>query len=75
MPDKLLIRLNTPPVRPSKRVGANADTNDHVMEAKPLPKKASAKKIKMAVKQLAVTKLTPALPPLPPSTARHQTAN
>jgi hypothetical protein len=32
--------LNIPPVRPSSRSGASADTSDQVMEARPLPKNA-----------------------------------
>jgi hypothetical protein len=33
--------LNIPPVRPSSRSGAIANTSDHVIDARPLPKKAS----------------------------------
>lgn len=35
-------KLNTPPVRPIRRIGARDDTSDQVMEAKPFPKNATA---------------------------------
>ena len=44
MDDRLPTKLNTPPVRPSSRTGASADTSDQVIEASPLPKKATARK-------------------------------
>ena len=36
------IKLKTPPVNPTKCFGARVDTNTHVIEASPLPKKAIA---------------------------------
>src|SRR5258708_1176289 len=44
MADRLPTKLNVPPVRPSILSGAREVTNDQVMEAKPLPKNASAMK-------------------------------
>ena len=41
--DRLPIKLNTPPVRPSNRAGAKVETNDQVIDASPLPKNASAR--------------------------------
>lgn len=35
------IKLNTPPTNPIKCLGAINETNTHVIDAKPLPKKAS----------------------------------
>lgn len=34
------MKLNMPPVRPSSRFGANAETSDQVIAAKTLPKNA-----------------------------------
>ncbi|MCY1187612.1 hypothetical protein D9M73_286110 [compost metagenome] len=42
--DRLPMKLNTPPVSPSKRAGAKVDTSDQVIEARPLPKNANARK-------------------------------
>src|SRR5690606_41689865 len=42
--DKLPTKLNTPPVRPSRRTGARVDTSEQVMDARPLPKNATARK-------------------------------
>ncbi len=33
MPERPPMKLNTPPVRPSRRCGAIADTSDHVIDA------------------------------------------
>ena len=41
IPDRLPKKLNTPPVSPSSRSGAMAETSDQVIEASPLPKNAS----------------------------------
>src|SRR5471032_99293 len=41
---RLPTKLNTPPVRPSMFGGASDVTRDHVMDAKPLPKNATAMK-------------------------------
>ncbi|MNL52426.1 hypothetical protein D3C87_1756020 [compost metagenome] len=38
------MKLNTPPVSPSKRAGANVETSDQVIDASPLPKNANARK-------------------------------
>jgi hypothetical protein len=38
--DRLPMKLNIPPVSPSSRSGASADTGDHVIDASPLPKDA-----------------------------------
>ncbi|KAG1167736.1 hypothetical protein G6F35_017638 [Rhizopus arrhizus] len=42
--DRLPTKLKTPPVRPKRRTGASVDTSDHVIDASPLPKKATARK-------------------------------
>lgn len=38
--ERLPMKLNTPPVRPIKGLGAKAETKIHEMAAKPFPKKA-----------------------------------
>lgn len=38
--DRLPMKLHNPPVNPVRCSGASADTSDHVIEAKPFPKKA-----------------------------------
>src|SRR5436189_905139 len=43
IPDRLPKKLNTPPVSPSSRSGAIADTSDQVIDASPLPKNARAR--------------------------------
>ncbi|ESD96566.1 hypothetical protein HMPREF1614_03459 [Escherichia coli 908624] len=42
MPPRPPAKLNTPPVKPIRRIGAREETSDQVIEAKPLPKNASA---------------------------------
>ena len=41
--DRLPMKLNTPPVSPSSRAGARVETSDQVIDARPLPKNASAR--------------------------------
>ena len=36
------IKLKTPPVKPTKCLGASVETNTHVIEARPFPKNAIA---------------------------------
>ncbi len=50
-------KLNTPPVRPISRFGASRDTRIHVIEAKPLQKKAKVKK--KTTHRCPVTKFAP----------------
>src|SRR5215217_5701995 len=59
IPDRLPKKLNTPPVRPISRWGAMADTNDQVIDARPLPKKASARNPTIAAGSL--TKFAPTM--------------
>ena len=42
--DRPPAKLKTPPIKPTKRFGAKSETNTHVIDAKPLPKNAMARK-------------------------------
>ncbi len=51
--DRLPMKLNIPPVSPSSRSGASAETSDHVIDASPLPKNAMDRNtITMAVESV-----------------------
>ncbi len=40
---RLPMKLNTPPVSPNSRAGARVETSDQVIDARPLPKNATAR--------------------------------